>query len=243
MPPMPRPATRPVTLTPRLSRMTMMAIANRATVTSRRMIADGDAERGSACLVADACSIRAEDQLARPDRRLDREGDDEQRVDQMLARRRRLGIARDESSGGTTMKRSWSWRATRPITLRQPMLWPGSRATMRCADVAAATSIDRDNGAATTSADSSAVAIGDEPGDEAGVIAIGHRPRSWLQLLAAAAAAIKSCAWLRSSCARQKFDQRRPRRDDRYLRARGRSMPVERVARSSLTASISAGWT
>lgn len=38
IPPIPRPATRPVTFTPRLDRMRMIAIANRATVTSRRMI-------------------------------------------------------------------------------------------------------------------------------------------------------------------------------------------------------------
>ncbi len=39
MPPMPRPATSAVTLTPRLSRMTMIAIANKATLTSTRMMA------------------------------------------------------------------------------------------------------------------------------------------------------------------------------------------------------------
>ena len=39
MPPMPSPATRPVTLTPRLSRMTIKATANKATLTNTRISA------------------------------------------------------------------------------------------------------------------------------------------------------------------------------------------------------------
>ena len=48
MPPMPRPATSAVTLTPRLSRMTIIAMANTATLTSTRMMRHRIAERRAA---------------------------------------------------------------------------------------------------------------------------------------------------------------------------------------------------
>ena len=53
MPPMPSPATRAVTLTPRLSRMTMIASANSATLTSTRIIAMALPSVGLARILAD----------------------------------------------------------------------------------------------------------------------------------------------------------------------------------------------
>ena len=71
MPPMPRPATRPVTLTPRLSRMRMIAIANSATVTSSRMMPSAEPRPAASSSLADPVLDQPEDQLARPDRRLE----------------------------------------------------------------------------------------------------------------------------------------------------------------------------
>ena len=60
----------------------MIAIANRATLTSTRMTDARIAERAFAGLVADLAADDAHDQLARPDRALERGGDDEDDVEQ-----------------------------------------------------------------------------------------------------------------------------------------------------------------
>ena len=66
----------------------MIAIANKATLTSTRMIAVALPSAVSARSSPTRRAISAEDQLARPDRALEREGDDEDDVDQMLRARR-----------------------------------------------------------------------------------------------------------------------------------------------------------
>ena len=60
----------------------MTAIANRAMLTSTRITAIALPSVGLAGLVADPAADHAEDQLARPHRALEREGDDEQDVGQ-----------------------------------------------------------------------------------------------------------------------------------------------------------------
>ena len=117
MPPMPRPATSAVTLTPRLSRMTIIAIANSATLTSTRMIAIALPSVDLAWIVADAAADHADDQFARPDRRLQRGGDDEQYVGEAgelrPARRHRWQTM---SIAAATMKRMLVFASTRPMT-------------------------------------------------------------------------------------------------------------------------------
>ena len=74
----------------------MIAIANTATLTSTRMIEAALPSVDSRGILADAPADHAEDQLARPDRALQRKGDDEQAFTRRGDPRRKLGIGRDD---------------------------------------------------------------------------------------------------------------------------------------------------
>ena len=101
MPPMPRPAIRPVTLTPRLSRMRMIAMREQGDADQQADDADRRAERAAdPPRRAGAVLDDAEDQLARPDRRLERGGDDEDDVDDAQQRGRRRGMLGDQLGRG-----------------------------------------------------------------------------------------------------------------------------------------------
>ena len=191
-------------------------------------------------MVAGAPRDHPEDQLARPDRALQREGDGEGDIDNMLRARRRGGIGCDQVDRGDDHEEDGG-----PRQHSADDVAPADRHVLALACDHALADGPRDQHQPDQPkrdqrAEQDLVAVGDEPVEDGDVGGVGHRRR-----MADERGRIKGepqAAFFRRGFLLRNF-RKAVSALDRLRRARGRVMPRSGSRGRSLTASISDGWT
>ena len=227
MPPMPSPATKRGDVDPEIVEDDDDRDREQSDADQHADDRHGVAERGFAGMLADAAADRAEDQLARPDRALERGGDDEQDVGERArpsaAHRRRLTTM---SIAAAIMKRMLVRASTRPTTPCQ-VIRSGSRATI-FSPIQRRISMSADEARGDQRAEHQAVGVGGEPVDERSAVMAtrhgGHGARAADQ--ARRSASLRARLLLREELEQADFGGGQP-----TCAPRGRFIPRKRIAR------------